>query len=147
MKKEDFEAVKALYDEPGTLRYMNSFFETDDDEAFFFSYVENMYRFYDFGMYVLEDKSTGAITGHVGLGVAENEDGDPVVTLGYVIGSVYRRKGMAYWACRSVLSYAQKELQLEQVEIQVHPENAPSVALARRLEKEFPGFVRLFLAN
>ena len=147
MKVEDFAAVKALYDEPGTLRYMNSFFETDDDEAFFASYVKNMYRFYDFGMYVLEDKVTGRIIGQAGLGVTEDEDGEPVVTLGYVIGGEYRRRGLAYRACRSVLSYAQKELQLERVDIQVHPENEPSIGLARKLEKDFPGFVRLSLAK
>jgi len=147
MNVGDFEAVKALYDEPGTLRYMNSFFETDDDEAFFRSYVENMYRFYDFGMYVLEDKMTGADVGHVGLGVAEDKNKEPVVTLGYVICANYRRRGLAYRACRSVLSYAQNDLQLERVEIQVHPENEPSIGLARKLEKDFPGFVRLSLAN
>ena len=147
MKKEDLAAVKALYDEPGALRYMNSFFETDDDEVFFISYVANMYRFYDFGMYVLEDKSTGVIVGHVGLGMTEDDKGEPMVTLGYVIASAYRRQGLAYRASVRVLDYAQKELQLEWVGVQVHPENEPSIALAKRLERDFPGFVRLFLAN
>lgn len=148
MTGADFQAVKALYDEPGTLDYMKSFFETDDDDrAFFDSYVANMYRFYDFGMYVIEDKVTGCVTGHVGLGITEDAEGEPLVTLGYVTGSKYRRKSQAYWACRSVLFYAQNELQLERVDIQVHPDNTPSIRLARKLERDFPGFVRLSLAN
>ena len=77
MTGADFQAVKALYDEPGTLDYMKSFFETDDDDrAFFDSYVANMYRFYDFGMYVIEDKVTGCVTGHVGLGITEDAEGE-----------------------------------------------------------------------
>ena len=38
-------------------------------------------------------------------------------------------------------------LELEQIYIQVHPENVPSIRLARKLERDFPGFVRLTLAN
>ena len=126
---------------------MHSFFETDDDRAFFESYVEHMYRFYDFGMYALEEKETGKIIGHVGLGLTENASGDPMVTLGYVIASKYRKRGIAYKACTKILTYAKNSLELEQIYIQVHPENMPSIALGRRLEKEFPGFVRLSLAN
>lgn len=147
MTKTDYEAVKALYEEPGTLAYMHSFFEGDDEEAFFDSYVKHMYRFYDFGMYVLEEKETGAVIGHVGLGMAENETGDPVVTLGYVTGSSWRRKGIAYWACVKILTYAKEVLELDRIDIQVHPENVPSIALARKLEHAFPGFARLFLAK
>ena len=72
MTVDDYEAVRALYEEPGMLAYMPSFFPAEEPEAYFESYVKNMYRFYDFGMYVLEDARTGRIIGHVGLGV---EDG------------------------------------------------------------------------
>ena len=73
---DDYEAVRALYEEPGMLAYMPSFFPAEEPEAYFESYVKNMYRFYDFGMYVLEDARTGRIIGHVGLGVEDSEDPD-----------------------------------------------------------------------
>ena len=47
---DDYEAVRALYEEPGMLAYMPSFFPAEEPEAYFESYVKNMYRFYDFGM-------------------------------------------------------------------------------------------------
>ena len=73
---DDYEAVRALYEEPGTLTYMPSFFPAEEPEAYFESYVKNMYRFYDFGMYVLEDARTGRIIGHVGLGVEDGTESD-----------------------------------------------------------------------
>lgn len=76
MTVEDYEAVRALYEEPGTLAYMPSFFPEEEPQAYFESYVKNMYRFYDFGMYVLEDARTGKLIGHAGLGVEDREDRD-----------------------------------------------------------------------
>ena len=76
MTVDDYEAVRALYEEPGMLAYMPSFFPAEEPEAYFESYVKNMYRFYDFGMYVLEDARTGRIIGHVGLGVEDGTESD-----------------------------------------------------------------------
>jgi len=150
MAADDYEAVHALYKEPGALDYMESFFTGEDEEGFFESYVNNMYRFYDFGMYVVQEKEAGRIVGHVGLGIMEGTDGEPSVTLGYIISESYRRKGTALWACQKVLDYAKDSLYLDKVEIRIHPMNGASMALGKKLEKEYPGFAAvlpLFLAN
>ncbi len=55
---DDYEAVRALYEEPGMLRLYALLFPAEEPEAYFESYVKNMYWFYDFGMYVLEDART-----------------------------------------------------------------------------------------
>lgn len=147
MQAEDYEAVHALYEDREALRYMDSFFRGEDHRDFFESYVKNMYRFYDFGMYVLVEKATGTIVGHVGLDVTEDETGEPAVTLGYLTARDWRRKGLALRACREILRYAKEKLGLERVQIRVHPANEPSLGLARRLSEEFPGFAVLSLAK
>lgn len=141
MTLEDYEAVHTLYDEEGALRFMDSFFKGNDHRAFFESYVRNMYRFYDFGMYVLEEKETGRIVGHAGLDVEEGADGEAAVTLGYLLSEDMQGKGIAFDACCRILQYAKEDLQLSGVEIRIRPENVKSAALAQRLTAIFPGFV------
>lgn len=204
---DDYEAVRALYEEPGMLAYMPSFFPAEEPEAYFESYVKNMYRFYDFGMYVLEDARTGRIIGHVGLGVEDSEDPDgreterieearlddsigsdrwepeaptvetgrqkseeatgktdrqasetetavedgiavkePIdarITLGYVISTPYRGKGLASFACRQILLYARDSLYLDRVWIRVDQRNRASLAVARRLQQQFGDFIKV----
>ena len=160
---DDYEAVRALYEEPGTLTYMPSFFPAEEPEAYFESYVKFMYRFYDFGMYVLEDARYGKIIGHAGLGVEDGEDsskvgrnggevvvagGMPVkeqadarITLGYVISAPYRHKGLATLACRKILLYARDSLYLDHVWIRVAQRNGGSLAVAHHLQQLFGDFV------
>ena len=207
MTVDDYEAVRALYEEPGTLTYMPSFFPAEEPRTYFESYVKNMYRFYDFGMYVLEDVRTGKIIGHVGLGVEDGTDSDggrtaqteesgrndsrgsdrwepeaPTVetgrqkseettgktdrqasetetavedgivvkeptdariTLGYVISTPYRGKGLASFACRQILLYARDSLYLDRVWIRVDQRNSASLAVARRLQQQFGDFIKV----
>ena len=143
MKKEDFEAVHAMYEDQEAVRYMPSFFSGRDHRAFFDSYVDHMYRFYDFGMYVLEEKKTKELLGHVGLDVTEDAAGKPVVSLGYLIRRPFRGQGLAVWAGSRILSYAREVLELDQVYIRVHRDNIASLAAAKKLSGLFPDLVRL----
>ena len=113
---DDYEAVRALYEEPGMLAYMPSFFPAEEPEAYFESYVKNMYRFYDFGMYVLEDARTGRIIGHVGLGVEDSEDPDGRET--------ERIEEARLWT-------------------RVDQRNSASLAVARRLQQQFGDFIKV----
>ena len=145
MKKEDFEAVHSMYGEPEALRYMPSFFSGEDHRAFFNSYVDHMYQFYDFGMYVLEHPVTGELIGHVGLDVTETGTGNASVCLGYLIRRPWQGRGLAFLASLRVLQYARDTLKLSRVEICVHPENQASLAVAAKLSGAFGDFV--FLAK
>ena len=193
---DDYEAVRALYEEPGMLAYMPSFFPAEEPEAYFESYVKNMYRFYDFGMYVLEDARTGRIIGHGGGRTAQTEESgrndsrgsdrwepeaptvetgrqkseettgktdrqasetetavedgiavkepiDARITLGYVISTPYRGKGLASFACRQILLYARDSLYLDRVWIRVDQRNSASLAVARRLQQQFGDFIKV----
>ena len=149
MTGEDYEAVQRLYEEPGMLAYMPSFFPAEEPEGYFESYIKNMYRFYDFGMYVLVDMQTGKIIGHAGLGVEEGTDGcgqeaegaEARITLGYAISAPYRRKGLAALACREILLYARDSLYLDRVWIRIDERNLASLAVAQQLRQQFGAFV------
>ena len=146
MTAEDYHAVLDLYKDPMDLEYMDSFFPEEGQKDFFESYVNNMYRFYGFGMYVIEDASTGKIIGHAGLGVEDAEgSGEARVTLGYLVRRDLRARGIAFYACRAILTYARDQFCLEEVCIRVHEANEASWRTARKLQREFGAFVRVMI--
>ena len=91
------------------------------------SYIACQYRFYECGLWALEERATGKIVGKAGI-----TDGE----LGYHIYSEYRRRGFGAEACRAILSWAKKE-GLGRVRVRIKPDNTPSLLLAEKL-----GFTR-----
>lgn len=53
--------------------------------------------------------------------------------LGYVVAEPYRRQGYAYEMCSAVIGYAFSVLDADAVVVRIHPQNLPSLKLARRL--------------
>lgn len=95
-----------------------------------------MYGFYQYGLWLVYEKSTQKLIGRVGI---ENREIDGILRqeLGYVIGKNYQHKGYAYEAAKAVLKYAKEELFLDEMFICVQKDNIPSIALAKKL-----GFTR-----
>lgn len=52
-------------------------------------------------------------------------------TMGYAVGAAHRGRRLAVRAVRLLTAYAQSTLELPRVVLQIEPENAPSVAVAR----------------
>ena len=87
------------------------------------SYIACQYRFYECGLWALEERATGKIVGKAGI-----TDGE----LGYHIYSEYRRRGFGEEACRAILSWAKKE-GLDRISVRIKPDNTPSLLLAEKL--------------
>ena len=71
------------------------------------------------------------------------EPTDARITLGYVISTPYRGKGLASFACRQILLYARDSLYLDRVWIRVDQRNSASLAVARRLQQQFGDFIKV----
>lgn len=87
-------------------------------------YIAGRYRYYECGLWALEEKRSGNIIGKAGI-----TDGE----LGYHIYKPYRSRGYALEACRAILVYAEEELALEQVLLRTERDNKASVCLAEKL--------------
>ena len=87
------------------------------------SYIACQYRFYECGLWALEERTTGKIVGKAGITGGE---------LGYHIYSEYRRRGFGEEACRAILDWAKKE-GLGRVRVRIRPDNTPSLLLAEKL--------------
>jgi RimJ/RimL family protein N-acetyltransferase len=84
------------------------------------------------GQWAVEEKVTGLFVGRAGLHYPPREDW-PGVEIGWTIHPDYWGRGYATEAGRRALGYAFAELDLQEVFSVILPENARSIAVARRL--------------
>lgn len=100
------------------------------------AYISCMYEFYQFGIWVIEEKKSKRLIGRAGFEITEFRD-EPEISLGYFIGKEYRRQGYAKEACRAALSYAENVLELEEISAFTDSRNEASQALIQSLGFRF----------
>ena len=142
MTLEDLPQLYEIYAGEGITDYIEPLYAYAEEEAFTRAYIEHMYGFYGYGLWLVFLRD-GTLIGRAGL---ENREinGENQVELGYVIGKEFQRQGYAYECCRAILRYAfaEDELDLAQVILCTSPDNTASAALANKL-----GFRRLMEAS
>lgn len=129
---EDLDELYEIYGEEGMTDYVEPLYDRETEEAYERAYIENMYGFYGYGMWLIREKENGRLIGRAGLENHEYE-GKWELELGYLIAKPYQRKGYAYEVCLAILQYAAENLEYETVCCRVEAENLPSVALAEKL--------------
>ena len=68
MTMEDLDELYRLYEDPEITRYMEGLYEDrKKEEEYTRAYINNMYRFYGYGMWLVIQKETGKIIGRAGL--------------------------------------------------------------------------------
>ena len=111
---------------------MEGLFEDKNEEIEFTkSYIENMYKFYEYGMWTVCLKD-GTIIGRAGLCHRE-VDGENQIEVGYVIAKEYQRRHYALEAVELAIEYGRKHLGLNFVNAFVIPENLPSIKLLGKI--------------
>ena len=128
---DDLDALYEIYAEPDITMYMEGLYEREEEEEFTRQYIRNMYGFYGYGLWILEEKMTGKIIGRAGLS-HRDVDGEVCIELGYVIGKPYQRQGYAYEACIAILEYAKKIGKTDVISC-VSRNNLPSLKLSYKL--------------
>lgn len=130
---EDVEELYNVYANPSITEYMEGLYENHDEErAFIEKYIENMYGFYDYGLWILEDRKTGRIIGRAGLSHRMIDDVERT-ELGYVIMKEYQGRGLAYEAGLAIIDYAKNVLKKEELFVCTDTNNLPSLNLAKKL--------------
>lgn len=94
------------------------------------AYIENVYRFYGYGMWGVWTKA-GELIGCCGF--HEREAANIHLELQYMLDISYQKQGYAQEMCRAALDYTTARTDWEQVWVRVHEENEASVRLAGRL--------------
>lgn len=131
MAVKDAAAIYGIYMGKSAARYMERLpLEQKEYEEYIRNYIEYGYRFYEYGMWVVEEKRSGKVIGRAGIEWKEDIEG---AELGYVIEDSRQRCGFAYESCRAIVSYAVSELGFTSLYIIVEDGNIPSERLACKL--------------
>lgn len=129
--EDDVEDFYNIYQEPAITKYMEGLFpEKSAERQYIREYIEKVYGYYEFGVWTVLEKESGAVIGRAGFSYREGYE-EP--ELGYIIGVPWQRKGYAEEVCRGILDFGWKELGFGAVQVLVETENEPSLHLCRKL--------------
>ena len=134
----DMDALFELYSYEGMTDYMEGLYSYEEEYNYQKAYIENMYRFFCYGMWLVFEKETGKLVGRAGVEHREELEGE--LELGYAIGTPWQGRGYATEVCAGIMQYVHEELGFEEICSLVQPENAVSVHLLEKwgfgLERE-----------
>ncbi|MBQ8280262.1 MAG: GNAT family N-acetyltransferase [Roseburia sp.] len=127
----DMDALFELYSYEGMTDYMEGLYPYEEEYRYQKAYIENMYRFFGYGMWLVFEKETKKLVGRAGVEHREELEGE--LELGYAIGVPWQGKGYATEVCVGILQYVHEELGFEEICSLVRPENAASIRLLKKL--------------
>jgi RimJ/RimL family protein N-acetyltransferase len=127
----DVARLYELYADESITKYMEALFPKIEQEMEYTKdYIEKVYKFYGYGMWVIVEKKSSFVIGRVGLEYREGFDG---LELGFMLGVNYQHMGYAYEACVAVIDYGIKQLGQRKFCAFVDEDNIPSIRLCEKL--------------
>lgn len=128
----DLPAMYEMYARPEVEQYVEGLYEYEEELEFTRSYIENMYNYYGYGLWLVFDKANGALVGRVGFSHREI-DGEEKVELGYIIAADYQRQGIAYNLCRELIAIGRVYWGYGEIFVCCENKNTRSIGLAEKL--------------
>lgn len=129
---KDLDDLFALYAKPHVTDYLEPLFVYEKEKEYEKNYIEHIYGYYGYGMWLVFYKETGELIGRAGL---ESREGcrPGEAELGYLIAPEYQRQGIATEVCKEILCYAKAQLGMEKIFSRVHEDNTASHVLMKAL--------------
>lgn len=141
MTVDDLDSLYEVYNHPSITRYMEGLYEDREKEAAYTrDYIKNVYGFYGYGLWIVEEKDSGQIIGRAGL---SHREGYEEPELGYVIGKKYQNKGYATEVCKAILKYGTKEFGFKHFNAFVHKDNGASIRICEKCGMNWKEQVRI----
>ena len=134
---DDLDALFELYGDGEIDKYTDPLYPYEEEKEFQRAYIENMYRYFGYGMWLMFSKETGALIGRAGLEHREYHE-EIELELGYIIGTRYQGQGLATEICEAILNYAKENTGFERINTLIEDGNVPSEKLTKKL-----GFVHV----
>ena len=142
---EDIPSLYELHQNKEVCRYIPPLASLEEELEKQKAYIENVYPFYNYGLWGIFDKRTNQLIGRAGI---ENKsiDGKDELELSYLIAHEHWNLGYATEACRAIMTFAIEELETNRLVAVIAKENIASLQVAKKLgmtlEKEidYQGF-------
>lgn len=132
LQLSDMDALFALYEDKEMTKYTEALYPYEEELEYQRAYINNMYRYYGYGMWLVIEKETGKVIGRAGLEHREF-DGETEVELGYLIAPEYQRKGYATEVCQAIIDFFDSEVDMPRLNCVMDEANVASVKLAEKL--------------
>ena len=129
---DDLDALFELYGDGEIDKYTDSLYTYEEEKEFQRAYIENMYRYFGYGLWLVFSKETGELIGRAGLEHREYYE-EIELELGYIIGTKYQGQGYATEVCEAILQYAKENTGFERINALVQAENVVSKKLSEKL--------------
>lgn len=128
----DLPHLYELYQTLSDCPYVEPLYEYEDEKAFTIKYIENMYGFFGYGLWLVFDKKTGELVARAGV---ENRsiDGQNCQELGYLVKKSWQGKHVAWEVMNHIVDIAKDRFGLEELYICTVKTNIPSIQLALKL--------------
>lgn len=132
MSLDDLDQMYELYQTLSDCSFIDQLYERAKEEQFTKNYIEHMYGFFGYGLWLVIQKEDNKLIGRAGI---ENReiDGENVQELGYLIGKPWQNRHYATETCEAILAYAKEQLSLNKLYLCTHKQNIPSISLAHKL--------------
>ena len=128
----DLDALFDLYVDEEITKYTEGLYSYEEEQEFQIAYINNMYRFYGYGMWLVFSKETGELIGRAGLEHREY-NGETELELGYVIGTKFQRQGYATEVCQQIIEIAKAMTDFPRINCLIDAGNIASFRLAEKL--------------
>ena len=129
---DDLDELFELYGDGEIDKYTDPLYPYEEEKEFQRAYIENMYRYFGYGMWLVFSKETSALIGRAGLEHREYHE-EIELELGYIIGTRYQGQGLATEICEAILNYAKENTGFERINTLIEDGNVPSEKLTRKL--------------
>lgn len=129
---DDLHALFDLYVDEEITKYTEGLYSYEEEQEFQIAYINNMYRFYGYGMWLVFSKETGELIGRAGLEHREY-NGETELELGYVIGTKFQRQGYATEVCQQIIEIAKAMTDFPRINCLIDAGNIASFRLAEKL--------------
>lgn len=132
MEVSDYNKLIEVYETLKTEKFVEQLYEKEAEENYIKDYIESMYRFYGYGVWILEDKKTGNIIGRMGYNNREVND-KIEVEFGYLIDKNYQNQGYATEVGKELIKYGFEKLYFEKINLFIEKDNIASLKLGEKL--------------
>lgn len=132
----DLRELFQLYEDKDLVEYTEDLFSYEEELEYQRAYIQNMYRYFGYGMWLVFLKDSGELIGRAGLEHRE-VSGETEVELGYLIKKKYQNQGLATEVCQAIIDIAREELEIERLHCFIQEGNTPSTRIAEKLGFQF----------
>lgn len=141
LREDDFKQYAEMCRDPEVMRFLGGQLFTDVEVWRQMAYFMGHWHFRGYGIWGLEEKSTGDLVGRIGF---LNPIGWPAFELGWTLSRESWGKGYATEGAQRALAYAFTELDRDHVISLIAPDNIASAKVAERLGESVEGKTELF---